>query len=323
MKVVFERYQKPKPQGGEGASWFSLAWIIPIAYCVAVLLTQPVESVVPFMVSIPLASMILLLLKGVYQLWRNSSLRSRLKDNAARDLLDNSSEFYLLLRPFEFDGYLPILPDTSRYLDKYETEHTRLLDYNKNDEHHPMELFDALSEMLLSHGYLVAVGERKPDHVGGPGLVSVEHDDWKLRVASLIADARCIIIMPWPTAGTLWELNEIVTRSMIEKTIFIMPPSYGTHKIRRTVSSSGSMDNVADVDFYYKILADRQDTKHKVQSVEKQYKEAIAVLTRAGLKTPRYDPDGCVFFYKSEVMHTKSIPYFKTQMSEIVNRIDC
>jgi hypothetical protein len=58
----------------------------------------------------------------------------------------------------------------------------------------------------------------------GVGKLSADKDTWKGIVSELLDTASLILCIPSGFRGTAWELDKIVERGYIVKTIFIMPP---------------------------------------------------------------------------------------------------
>lgn len=50
------------------------------------------------------------------------------------------------------------------------------------------------------------------------------HNGWKVRVAKLMSDAWAIVLLPTASAGTQWEVDQIVERRLEHKTLILNPP---------------------------------------------------------------------------------------------------
>ncbi|MGJ8681030.1 hypothetical protein [Paraglaciecola sp.] len=329
MKVAFEHYQKPKPKGGTGSIRFHLLMGVPLVLLIAVLIsmnkTEPEPLIVLSVVAIVMAG---LFIKGLFLLWRNSSLASKLKDDAAVRVFEQNLAFSLLLRPFDFDGFIPVLPNgTDSIADLQEHNHKNAklssfemteFDYMNLDA--PVELFDLVSNAIVSAGTLLAVGERKSDHIGGPGLLQVEDGNWKESVAQYMQKTSCIIIMPWPTEGTLWEVNEIITHNLMDKTVFIMPPNYSFKKETRMVSHS--IDNGGDKDFHYRVPNENLCSNNPLSEIKDGYNKAIEPLINAGFTPPEYDPNGALYYFNKNQLMTFPIPYHKSEIKAFIQSLN-
>jgi hypothetical protein len=82
-----------------------------------------------------------------------------------------------------------------------------------------------ISEALEPTAPFIALG-RPGEHRGaGRGLTT--EDAWRDTIRHLAQNAMMIIILPSYREGTLYELELLVTRRWLGKTLFVMPPSDG------------------------------------------------------------------------------------------------
>lgn len=326
MKVVVKHYRRPKSRG---AAQSSLGLLSPLsAFCfgfvsicgAALFLSLSELGIFGILASLLFVILALVFFRdGALLFWRNSRFSTEQRDRAAAELLEADHEICLLLRPFDFDQSIHLLPTDSQFL--MTDEINWATDEDERDRHESIELFDALASSLSGQITLIAVGERMPGHRGGPGLVELANGEWQTKVAELMLDARYLFIMPWATSGTLWELNEILSRGMTEKTVFIMPPNYGVQRVERMVIPDGEEHRAHHVNFYYKIPIERLENEHPMRMVPQEYLKATAAIQEAGLETPEYDPSGCLFFYKSSSLQIRPIPYFEEQMEAVLEEL--
>jgi hypothetical protein len=60
------------------------------------------------------------------------------------------------------------------------------------------------------------------------GRIVASEKEWNVAAVSLIDNATRIACVPSSHAGTLWEIDQIIARDYLQKTVFIMPPSNPT-----------------------------------------------------------------------------------------------
>ncbi|MEW8111188.1 MAG: hypothetical protein AB2802_19090 [Candidatus Thiodiazotropha endolucinida] len=101
----------------------------------------------------------------------------------------------------------------------------------------------------------------------GVGNIIVPDSEWKELVSKLIMYADHVFIMPFPSKGILWEIDEIINNSdYLDKTLFLMPPALH-------------------------ILGDR----------DKNWSEVQSLLNFKGYHLPNYSKKGCIAkFAKSD-----------------------
>src|SRR4051794_7084937 len=80
-----------------------------------------------------------------------------------------------------------------------------------------------LAEMMEGVAPLVALGE--PGEHEGAGRATVAEAEWHDAVTDLLRTCRYAFVLPSYHAGTVWEIDHIMTWRLHVKTIFIMPSS--------------------------------------------------------------------------------------------------
>jgi hypothetical protein len=94
--------------------------------------------------------------------------------------------------------------------------------------------FDALDDMGLNYlegvlgrssrklGVLIALG--RSGEAFGAGRVETEEASWKDAVARLMERATVIFVIPVDRPGTIWEIEYLVGKGYLNKTIFVISP---------------------------------------------------------------------------------------------------
>lgn len=85
-----------------------------------------------------------------------------------------------------------------------------------------IDLETALAQALEKR--LPTVGLGRPGEAIGVGRVPSTDSDWQADVASLTQHASLILLMPFPTPGTLWEVEFVMPQETLERCVFVMPP---------------------------------------------------------------------------------------------------
>jgi hypothetical protein len=70
---------------------------------------------------------------------------------------------------------------------------------------------------------IIALG-RPGEHVGA-GRIETSDATWKADITRMIEASEMALCVPSATEGTLWELDFLVKRDLLDKTVFIMPPA--------------------------------------------------------------------------------------------------
>lgn len=74
-------------------------------------------------------------------------------------------------------------------------------------------------------GRLIGLGEPL-EHIGA-GRVLVTENEWREAVGVLMRRAELIVMLPSSRAGTLEEINTVLSGELIRKTVFVDPPNIG------------------------------------------------------------------------------------------------
>ena len=133
--------------------------------------------------------------------------------------------------------------------------------------------------------------------------VTTSHGEWKRLVLALIKESDTIFILPDVTPGVRFELEQILN-NYIEKTIFLMPPSYWYEVEWRTFKNGV------------------RRTGHQVTWDQERYNvltrrwtevaEAFFLLRQ--IRVPPPSPNGCMFWYEEMKLQTCRIPALESQL---------
>lgn len=124
---------------------------------------------------------------------------------------DNSlagTRFFVYLRSFETTGHLK--PPFFFTLFVLQRLHTN-------------ELESFLALALQKNGPLVGLG--LPGENIGAARIRVEDADWKADIQQLLTHATGVLLLPSDHEGTKWEIEFLQKENLLQKTVFIMPPS--------------------------------------------------------------------------------------------------
>ena len=139
------------------------------------------------------------------------------RDEVAQEIVADGGaghRYFLYLRPFDSTNAFSI-SDAHRNVFSMELYRRDGFD----------DIERVISEALEPTAPFIALG-RPGEHRGaGRGLTS--EDAWCDTIRHLAQNAMMIIILPSYRAGTLYELELLVTRRWLNKTLFVMPPSDG------------------------------------------------------------------------------------------------
>lgn len=119
--------------------------------------------------------------------------------------------FTLYLRPFKLTNQLTYSTPEGRLMLR-----SVLVDEEKDIERY-------LAEALEGSAPLIGLG--RPGEHHGAGRIVVSDDLWRDAVAVLSHAAERIVLMPYPADGTLWEVEHMFDAALIDKVVFVMPPS--------------------------------------------------------------------------------------------------
>ncbi len=91
-----------------------------------------------------------------------------------------------------------------------------------------VELEGQLERAVRPIGPLLALGA--PLEQVGAGRLMVGDDEWREAIRLLMQNARLIIMLPSSRAGTLEEIDMILSSGLITRTVMIDPPNIGAEK---------------------------------------------------------------------------------------------
>lgn len=155
---------------------------------------------------------------------RSSTRFSMLNDQEYKDTnatlsfeINDFSGRSLFLRPFKTDGGFVI---------QSSFEH----DYGIVGQ---KSLMRTIADAVEPTCPLLAVGER-----GGLdfsfGATGQRLNDWQQKISIAIETADLIILIPGADEGVIWEVGEIIKQEALSRTLFIMPPLYGSENWKKT-----------------------------------------------------------------------------------------
>ena len=120
--------------------------------------------------------------------------------------------FVLFLRPFVSTGAYKVRVNLRTAIREYDLE---------------KELTDAASGI----GFCIGLGQSL-EHLGA-GRISSDDASWRPAVLALMRHAELIVMLPAARPGTQWELEQLLTRNLIAKTVFIDAPHHSVTGYRQ------------------------------------------------------------------------------------------
>jgi hypothetical protein len=137
----------------------------------------------------------------------------------------------------------------------------------------PYEVEENLDNAIGLNAMFVALGDRLASY--GAAKITVKDEDWQNIFYRLANASQLIFMMPGLSAGSLWELWQIMcSRSLLEKTVFIMPPG-GFPLVR------------SSPDREWAVLSD--------------------MATELGVRFPPYSREGCYFRLREDGQPTEIV----------------
>jgi hypothetical protein len=155
-----------------------------------------------------------LLLAGQFVYWVLGLLVQKGSDATAKAVIGaelSEAYFFLYLRPFSSTGSMQLDQRIFGYFDMGRYKHDGFDD-----------LEGVIAQAIRSTAPFVALGE--PGEHRGAGRIKKSDDEWRDEVTKLAEAAALILALPAAQPGTLWELELILKRNLLSRTIFIMPP---------------------------------------------------------------------------------------------------
>lgn len=130
---------------------------------------------------------------------------------------------------------------------------------------------DAVAQAIDCKCSVVTLGGNRGKD--GPAEIVVPDRDWQDAVTTLMEHASLIVVIPFSQPATRWEVKQVFRKSMLDKTVFIVPPLTDNY-----VVLNAAMFNED------KIPWDVYEYSHKVFSLE-------------GFQLPKFRGDGGMFWY--------------------------
>jgi hypothetical protein len=161
---------------------------------------------------------VLLATVGLFIQSKEQRVVQRERDRKAARILtaileENSSRFFLYLRPFFLTAHVP-LKNPRR------SEIPMVLSYHS--EPRTIDFETLLERSVRRFAPLVAIGRQGV--VIGAGRITLADTEWKARLEVLAQSAELIFVIPSQTSGTKWEVARLKEMGLISKCIFVMPP---------------------------------------------------------------------------------------------------
>ncbi|MEM7767082.1 MAG: hypothetical protein AAF253_06300 [Pseudomonadota bacterium] len=91
-----------------------------------------------------------------------------------------------------------------------------------------LEIETEIEAALRSTAPLLALGQ--PLEHEGAGRIAVPEDLWQDAIDLLMDQASLIILLPSPRDGTLWEVDHLIARGHLDKTLILDPPNHGSSR---------------------------------------------------------------------------------------------
>ena len=217
------------------------------------------------------------------QAWTNEQAEYALRDALQAIRQGEQQPITLYLRPFTLTHQLRFqLPHPASAPDPTAF-------YQPTDS----DLETLLAKSFADTAPLIGLGE--PNEQIGAGKVLQSEDAWQEAVQLLARSAKSILIVPSAQAGTLWEIRWLTEVSLLDKCVFLMPPTPAQ----------------SDLD------------------LELSWGKAREALAKMGLKLPPYESGGMLFRFgesggvsrhralhlETEFLHSTS--FFKDAVDEL------
>jgi len=129
----------------------------------------------------------------------------------------------------------------------------------------------ALNRILAEHFSVVSIGGRPESY--GPSRLLTGDDDWKRVFDFVLEDCVLVMLVPHVSDGVRWEVEQLIARNLLHKTIFVMPP-----------------------------LTEHLD-------VATMWEEGRALLGELELRLPRYDGEGMFVHLDADGQVSSSWPF--------------
>jgi hypothetical protein len=161
-----------------------------------------------------------------------------------------------------------IIPSFSLYLRPFsvtnecwvKTKHKGELIYRAPDEEKISDIELQVSEALDSIAPIIGLGVRGEI---GVGRIESNEKSWKSNITVLATNASMILLLPFTSEGVKWEIDLLLSNTLLNKTIFLMPP----------------------------------DSRYI--DPKREWEKATELYSNFGLKLPVYNSDGVLFMLNS------------------------
>jgi hypothetical protein len=168
-------------------------------------------------------------------------------------------------------------------------------------------------EALLARAFrttvpVIALG-KSGDTVEGAARVTVGDDVWRETVEALSLQAVFIAMVPFSRPGTMWELEWLKWRSLLDKTLFIMPESPNQPPSGVVVSQEAG-DRIFDAG-----VRQFEAAAHMLD-LPKEWSDVERVVSRFGLAFPPRAAVGALFTMNSTNGAVKDIVPLGLSMSQ-------
>ncbi len=149
-------------------------------------------------------------LRSAFDAWRRALVRS-----ASEIASDSQRNPILLLRAFA--------DDQTRVEVSF-----RAITFGFGGADGTMPLEEAVAEALFARGPVVALSDPRAAHPPPLGAArdASSDDDWQGYVLKKIEDAQLNVVMISRTENLAWEIDQIVAKGSLERTLFVAPPGY-------------------------------------------------------------------------------------------------
>lgn len=170
-----------------------------------------------------------------------------------------------------------------------------------------IDLESLIANACSSWGLLLGLG-REGDAIGAGKLCSSD-DDWEEMFFRLSQATKSIIVVPGLTNGCFTEIKSIISRRLLDKSIFLMPPA-----VPRSI-------------FDWTAFAHTADHDPNERDYAKEWEDVRTCLQAMGIKLPPYDRLGSLIQFRgnegsfSQYMFEKGVPSVKRVLVERLSHV--
>lgn len=134
-----------------------------------------------------------------------------------KDLDQGIPEYLLYLRPFNTTSNLSIY--NTGFVDSTGGAGAMLPGAY---QHKYFDMETRIADSLAGEEALISLGE--PGEAFGAGRYLTDENNWKVVVSKFIDNAKHIFVIAGPQEGTIWEIEQILSRGYLPKTTFLTAP---------------------------------------------------------------------------------------------------